>query len=61
MWSGVVPQHPPTMFTPKSTTNSLSVSAIGSGRIGNTARPPSLIGRPAFGMQWIGVLAFWDR
>ena len=59
--SGVVPQQPPTMFTPCSTTNSRRISAIGSACIGYTARPPSLIGRPAFGMQWIGTLAFWDR
>jgi hypothetical protein len=58
MWSGVVPQQPPTMLTPFSATNSRSVSAIGPGCIGYVARPPSLIGSPALGMQWIGVLAF---
>ena len=61
MCSGVVPQQPPTMPTPKSLTNSRSVSAMGSGFIGYTVRPPSLMGSPAFGMQWIGVEAFSHR
>ncbi len=32
--SGVVPQHPPTMRTPNSVTNSRSIAAIGSGSSG---------------------------
>ena len=34
MWSGVVPQQPPTMFTPFSTTKLRRISAMGSGCIG---------------------------
>ena len=37
--AGVVPQHPPTMRTPKSDTNSPSICAMGAGSSGYTASP----------------------
>src|SRR5688572_25279919 len=60
--AGVVPQHPPTMRTPKSETNSPSICAIGAGSSGYTASPvPVLSGRPAFGIHEIGTAAWAVR
>src|ERR1700693_2289284 len=60
--SGVVPQHPPTMRTPKSFTNSDSAVAIGAGSSGYTASPtPVLSGSPAFGITDSGRVACSDR
>ncbi len=39
MWSGVVPQQPPTIETPKRSTNSCSVLASGSGSSGKIVSP----------------------
>ena len=55
MWSGVVPQQPPTIEMPYRSTNSCSVSASGSGFSGKIVSPSGpCSGRPAFGMQWTG-------
>jgi hypothetical protein len=51
MCSGPVPQQPPTMLTPYSSTNDSNWSRIGTGSSGKIARPPSLRGMPAFGMH----------
>ena len=60
--SGRVPQHPPTILTPKSFTNSARARAIGSGSSGYTASPtPVLIGSPALGITEIGCDACCDR
>ncbi len=56
--SGVVPQQPPTTFTPISRTNSSCAAASASGVSGYTARPPSLWGIPAFGMTLMGSGTF---
>ncbi len=62
MCSGVVPQHPPTMPTPKRSTNSPRVSASSAGDSGNTVSPSEpWIGRPAFGMQCTGIGACSPR
>ena len=56
MCSGVVPQQPPTIPTPKRSTNSPRVSASGVGSSGKTVSPSGpWIGRPAFGMQCTGT------
>ena len=39
MWSGVVPQQPPTIVTPLFSTNSVSVVASGSGSSGKIVSP----------------------
>ena len=55
MWSGVVPQQPPTIATPKRSTNSPRTLASGSGSSGKIVSPSGpWMGRPALGMQWIG-------
>ena len=55
MCSGVVPQQPPTIPTPKRSTNSCSTFASGSGFSGKIVSPSGpWWGMPAFGMQWIG-------
>ena len=46
MWSGVVPQHPPTMFTRPARANSPSRVLVISGVSSN---PPNAFGSPAFG------------
>ena len=62
MCSGVVPQHPPTMPTPKRSANSPSVSASSAGDSGNTVSPSEpWMGRPAFGMQCTGIGACSPR
>ncbi len=62
MCSGVVPQQPPTMPTPKRSTNSPSVCASSAGDSGKTVSPSGpWIGSPAFGMQWTGIGACSPR
>ncbi len=62
MWSGVVPQQPPTIETPWRSTNSCSVLASGSGSSGKIVSPSGpWSGRPALGMQWIGSGLFSPR
>ena len=46
MWSGVVPQHPPTMFTSPFSAIAFTADAISSGL---WSYPPISLGRPAFG------------
>ncbi len=46
MWSGVVPQQPPTMFTRPASVNSSSTAAIWSAV---SSYSPNAFGRPAFG------------
>ena len=56
MWSGVVPQQPPTTVTPKRSTNSPSTSASGPGSAGKIVSPLGpWWGMPALGMQWTGT------
>ena len=55
MWSGVVPQQPPTIPTLWRSTNSPSTDEICSGVSGKIVSPSGpWSGRPAFGMQWTG-------
>ena len=62
MWSGVVPQQPPTMPTPWRSTNSPSTFEICSGVSGKIVSPSGpCSGRPAFGMQWTGSGEFSPR
>ncbi len=62
MWSGVVPQQPPTMPTPYFSTNSPKLAARGSGSSGKIVSPSGPCrGRPALGMQWIGTGEFSPR
>ncbi len=49
--SGMVPQHPPTMFTPNSLTNRINPFTKSGGVIGNWLLPSTMIGSPAFGRQ----------
>ena len=46
MWSGVVPQQPPTMFTKPSSTNALTSPHVSAGA---SSYSPKAFGRPAFG------------
>ena len=56
MCSVVVPQQPPTIETPKRSTNSPSVSASGAGSSGKIVSPfGPWCGMPAFGMHWTGT------
>ena len=55
MWSGVVPQQPPTIDTPWRSTKSWSALASGSGSSGKIVSPSGpWIGMPALGMQCTG-------
>ena len=46
MWSGVVPQHPPTRLTKPASANSAMTSAVSSGC---SSYSPNALGRPALG------------
>ena len=46
MWSGVVPQHPPSRFTKPLVANSRSSAAVSAGC---SSYSPKAFGRPAFG------------
>ena len=62
MCSVVVPQQPPTMVTPKRSTNSPSTSASGSGSSGKIVSPLGpCSGRPALGMQCTGTGLYSPR
>src|SRR5262245_24534150 len=51
--SGIVPQHPPTMFTPNSFTNRIIPLTKSGGVMGNFGFPSTMIGRPALGRQLV--------
>jgi len=52
-WAGVVPQQPPTIATPCSSTKVRRWLASSSGVRRYLALPPTMVGRPAFGRQEI--------
>ena len=47
--SGIVPQHPPMMFTPNSSTNRIMPRVKSVGTIGKIVFPSTMTGMPAFG------------
>ena len=57
MWSGVVPQQPPTRFTSPASANSPSVSAVSDAA---SSYSPNALGRPALGYAETKVSATRD-